>query len=141
MAKIDFQWDFTDANFTRMMNHEITPDVFGSVRFGLILGEFRCTGGGYDPEHHVPTTDIFVWGKSEAEYPYIDNYLKCGMPYLLLDDEIPVPKRRLLDNFKVAFELRVIDWLNGDGKIHYTEAIQETVSRKAWEFEGTDGEG
>lgn len=127
---IDFQWEMTEENFRRMMAEEQTQDIFGAVRFGEYLVEFRCTGGGLDDQYHIPTTDVYHYGEEGIE----EYALADGVPYKLLDEEFRVPKRRRLESFKQAFENLVLSHLE---KAPYTElfwscAACDTVSHEAW---------
>jgi len=107
---IDFQWNLTEENFKAMMRHEQRTNLFGGVRFGHMSVEFRCTGGGYDDDYHVPTTDVFLLG--EHDFGCQEYFMRTGAPYVILDDEFVVPVRRTLDGFKAAFEQIVTDWVN-----------------------------
>ena len=49
-SKFIFDWDLTDENFKAMMKEEPHSGIFGSVRIGTFLVEFRCVGDGMDPD-------------------------------------------------------------------------------------------
>lgn len=130
MFEIDFQWDLTEENFLRMMAEEQTTDIFGSLRFGEYLIEFRCTGGGYDDDYHIPTTDIYIYGESGPE----EYSLSDGTPYKLLDEEIFVPKRRTLAGFRYRIESMVCERLTDEeSEIVDDKVYSRTRTAKEWE--------
>ncbi len=133
-SKFNFEWDMTNENFRAMMKEEARSWLFGSVRIGTFLVEFRCTCDGMDPDYHLPTTDVYIFGKEDPEESCcVNQYFANGTPYLQLDDEIMIPKRRDLEHFKIAFELRFVDWLQNAGKKYWEEIRKPTVSKYAWD--------
>lgn len=138
-SKFNFEWDLTDENFGAMMKEEARSGLFGSVRIGTFLVEFRCTCDGMDPDYHLPTTDVYIFGKEDPEENCcVNQYFANGTPYLQLDDEIVIPKRRDLEHFRVAFELRFVDWLQNAGKKYWEEIWKPTVSKDAWDTGNPD---
>lgn len=128
-TNMNFRWDLNEHNFKRMMREEQTPDVFGSVRFGEYLVEFRCTGGGYDDDYHLPTTDVYHYGESGIE----DFHLADGTPYKILDTEFKVPRRRSLAGFIKAFEDEVLsDLFTSETDIDLRLALAPTLSHADW---------
>ena len=128
-TNVNFQWDLNEHNFKRMMREEQTPEVFGSVRFGEYLVEFRCAGGGFDDDYHIPITDVFHYGESGVE----DCYLEDGTPYKILDAEFKVPKRRSLAGFIKAFEHEVLsDLLTSETDIDPRLVVAPTLSYADW---------
>lgn len=129
MSRIDFQWELTEENFRRMFTDTDETDIFGSVRFGEYLVEFRMTAPGMDGELHVPTTDVYHYGEEGCE----EYYLCDGTPYHLLDEEIAVPKRRTLESFKRRVEAIVYEKLgDGDSELCDEFAYLPTRSDKDW---------
>lgn len=131
MYSIDFQWELTEENFRRMMAEEQTPDIFGSLRFGEYLIEFRCAVSGYDDNYHIPVTDIYIYGEEGHE----EYSLSDGTPYRILDEEILVPKRRTLESFKRRIMAIVYEKF-GDGwsDIDPDKAVYvRTRTAKEWE--------
>ena len=136
MAEINFVWDITEENFRRMMAEEQTSDIFGTLRFGMYLVEFRCTVSGLDDDYHIPTTDVYIYGESGPE-----EYELCnGAPYRLLEDEIRVPKRRTLDAFKRSVENIVYEMVNGYSEIKIKHAYVPTKSYADWNPVESKGE-
>lgn len=135
-SKFVFDWDLTDENFKAMMKGECRTGLFGSVRIGTMLVEFRCIGGGVDPDECEPTTDIYVFGKEDpVEKDCTNLYFgnKSRTPYIRIHDYVPVPQRRDLEHFKVAFELRFVGWLSNVGKKYWEEIRKPTISKEAWD--------
>lgn len=133
-TNVNFKWDMTEENFRRMFSDTEETGIFGSVRFGEYLVEFRMTNPGLVDDPHEPTTDIYHYGEEGPE-----EYVLCdGTPYHLLDEEFTVPRRRSLDGFMWAFEDEVIErimtrrWCGYNSEIDAMGAIQDTLSNEVW---------
>lgn len=135
MSRINFQWELTEENFRRMFTDTAETDIFGSVRFGEYLVEFRMTNPGMYDEPHFLTTDVYHFGEEGCE----EYYLCDGTPYHILDEEFDIPRRRSLDGFKRAVEKEVIErvtthrfWGNYKSEISTLLAARPTLSHEAW---------
>ena len=119
---LNFVWKLTDEGFRKIRFDIQDTDVFGAMHVGRMLVEFRCNGGGYDPDYHECTNDVYVFGVIDET---LDLWVKNN-PYKLLDDEICIPKRRGMDGFKRACEHNMLDFLNTHTDL-ITFAITDTV--------------
>lgn len=119
---INFVWEMTDEQFESIQTEEQSPDMFGAVYFGNLLIEFRCAGGGYDPEYHIPIMDMYIYGTYDDIYEYNMN----GVPYKFLDDVcLSIPNVRSKEEFQAEFEEEILDLLNERPEL-IKEAIKET---------------
>ena len=126
MKKLDYQWEMTEENFHNMMAERMSDEPYGSLRVGRLMVMFRSGGAG-----HAPYTDILVHGKTGND-GCTTEYLDDGTPYLLLLDDIDVPKRRTMAKFMLEFEVYVSAWLCGDGKRWMNDALEKTLPAGAW---------
>ena len=122
---LNFVWKMNQDGFEKIRFDKQDTDVFGAMHVGQILVEFRCNGGGYDFDYHECTNDMYVFGETdEALDLWVGNN-----PYKMLDDELPIPKRRTMESFKRACERNMLDFLN-----EHTDLIRlattETVVEK-----------
>lgn len=131
---VNFRWDLTEKNFRRMFRDTDETGIFGSVRFGEYLVEFRMTNPGLADDHHEPTTDVYHYGEDGPE-----EYVLCdGTPYHLLDEEFTVPRRRSLEGFMRAVENEVIErittrtWCGYTSEINALDATCPTLSNEVW---------
>lgn len=133
-TNVNFKWDMTEENFRRMFSDTEETGIFGSVRFGEYLVEFRMTNPGLADDHHEPTTDVYHYGEDGPE-----EYVLCdGTPYHLLDEEFTVPRRRSLEGFMRAVENEVIErittrtWCGYTSEINALDATCPTLSNEVW---------
>lgn len=120
---LDFVWKLTEDGFRKIRFDVQDTDVFGAMHVGRILVEFRCNGGGYDPEHHECTNDVYVFGESDQ----LQDLWVGDNPYKMLDDEIAIPKRRTIESFKSACEKAMIDFLNAHPYLIWYAAMDTVV--------------
>jgi len=131
MSKIDFQWDMTEENFRAMMKEECREDLFGSVRFGKMIVEFRCNGNGEDPDECQPVADLLLMGEHEEAKQY--GYVAwCELTHMdLYCISLPIPRRRCFDRFKREFEQMIDRVFTAYGELRkFCEC--ETLERSAW---------
>ena len=106
---LNFVWKLTEDGFEKIRFDKQDTDVFGAVHFGRMMVEFRCNGGGFDDEYHDCTNDMYIYGDADEG---MEEWMRDNTPYRILDDDLPVPKRRTMDGFKRAVEQNILDYLN-----------------------------
>ena len=125
---IDFQWDLTEENFRKMMAVD-SGDVYGDVRFGDMLVEFRYS---YDGEEKSVVSDMFLFGEHDIA-DGVQEYMANDQPYFMLDEDMPIPSRRTLDSFKKRFEAIVFEKLGDeDSSINDKYVCTTTRTHDEW---------
>jgi len=126
--ELDFQWHMTDEQYKFIRDEIKDKGIFGWMAVGNIIVEFRCVGGGYDDVFHFPVDDVYIYGQNDPELGYEIH----GVPYLRLERDIDIPKRRTKEGFQRAFEQLVVSFITDNAELLVPEALNHTVTEKEW---------